>query len=242
MRTLVVFSALFLFCACKKEVNRPLSIQLGDETNMVVDYTPVNTGLNQLGIPYSIDFDQDGVNDLALFSDIHHSFIIGFSGESYIKSLHDGCAVVVDVIPDTTFVHYSTQFTQNQNNDLMAIVSTTYSCQREFPVSQVYSSGEISKPRPLQKATALNRYDEFRSGTFYLKRASVSTFESTGVFDQGYEYHDYIAYLYPCAYFPEEVYRYIGIRLNTADGTRLGWVKIAFDGESIQLNNWAIQE
>lgn len=239
---LLLLSALTLF-SCKKEVQRSSSIELGDETGLEVTYSSRDISGDYF-IPdhFDLDLDNDGVFDVRLNSSSNYSDILGFSPDANIEPLSTSFHVLIDKVPDSIFVHHSIQFTTNQSNEQIAIESTTYSCEREEPFSQVFETQEMFVPAPKTKGEVIALTDSYRSELVYFARPNEAVFESTGFVDQGVSYYSFIVHLRDCMEYPQGVYKYIGFKMTSADGTRLGWLKMSVQGSRIKMNSWAIQK
>jgi len=235
MRILLIFFGIITLIACKKDVSSS-AIALGDETGMLVSYS----GLDVYG-SFEIDLNEDGISDIRLGRTTAFFDIVGLTSEAWIEPMHTNCELLIQEIEDTTFMHYTTQYNTNQSNEPIAIQATTYSCSRETPNSGVYKVEKDIILDPKSKGDIITRKDSYQSVRAYFTEADSAFIGQTGFVDQGVVYYALTTYHNGCSDFPGGELKYIGVRLNTPEGVKLGWIRLKVQGSKITINNWAIQ-
>jgi len=239
MRLLILLLGLAFLISCKKEV-AATSISLGEEDGIQVTY--YHYEVNTVS-PFTIDFDQDGVDDVLLSSKNVVSQIIGVSPELTIEPLHSDCAMLVERTDDTTYVQYAYQSTTNQAGVSMEIFSEAFSCDEIAPNGVMHSTqiGEQLLPKSSGDFISFDNY--YSSSKAFLTKASFANYEWIGTTNQGVEQYQLCVYYNDCYSFPTEVSRFVGVRINTAQGVKLGWIRFRFSGSTnLTIESWAIQE
>lgn len=233
---------LSLLGSCKKEKERALFIVMGDETDLLYTKNYKKIDGNYYHPEYfDIDFDGDGLMDLRLSRGLGNS--VPSTAEARIESLHPSCKILGRTTSDTTFKHETGLFSTDPSGNDVYIHALTYSCEMESPdyvLDTVKSSFKLVAT-PINKEISVN--DEYLNFSSSFGELSSSTYEPTGVVIQGVAYYDLITYYNDCSTFPKNEATYIGVKLYTYTGVKLGWVHLTVDsGNNIILKDWAIQE
>lgn len=242
MRSLLLYSLAFCFLSsCKKEYERASFISMGDETDMVYTQQFEFINGNYYQPEYQdIDIDGNGLMDLRL------SKGMGNSGpstpETRIESLHSSCKVMGRTVSDTTFRHETNLFSTDPSGNDVHIHSMTYSCEMESPNYVIDTVKTRFRPIGMLANKQISIHDEYLDVNMPLIELNTSSYEPTGVVNQGVTYYELTTHYKHCYTFPKEKYVYIGVKLYTPQGVKLGWVHLKLDsGSNILLRGWAIQ-
>jgi hypothetical protein len=231
-----------LLFSCKKNKERLPFIIMGDQTDMLyTKYFKLIDGTFYNPEYFDIDLDKNGVMDLRL-SRGPNTTGNGTIPEARIESLHSSCKVRVETMMDTTFIHDISIFSVDPQGNDVHIHSITYSCRMESPD---YTIDTVQVKTELV-ATAINEYislnDAYLDVSMPFQGSNSSTYEPTGYVFQGLTYYDLTTHYNDCSAFPKSQETYIGVKLYTSDGIRLGWVRINLNSNSkIMVKDWAIQ-
>jgi len=82
--------------------------------------------------------------------------------------------------------------------------------------------------------------DPFQGGTYVFNPASYSSYSPNGIVFQGVTFYDLITVYNDCGAFPIGE-RFIGVKLYTYEGVKLGWVRVSVGSSVIRIKAWAIQ-
>ncbi|NRA10591.1 MAG: hypothetical protein HRT57_01390 [Crocinitomicaceae bacterium] len=241
MRTFILlFLGLWLLGSCQKEqpTTRASFILAGDETDLAHTkvYQLISSSISASN-HIDLDLDGNGVLDLRLGCDqgVPGS---GTLVDPWIKSLHTSCKVRVKSILDTTFVHETTLWSVDPQGNNVNIHALTYSCKME---SSNYTIHSIQKKLKLVgdlESAQISTEEEFLEVSMPFFEQSTSSFEPTGLVLQGYTYYDLINHYRDCAPFDKS---YLGFKLYTSDGVKLGWISLSFGYTTLNVGSWAIQ-
>lgn len=212
---------------------------MGDETNMLyTKYYKVIDGNFLEPEHFDIDFDQDGTFDLRLFRGPGP-----YGAESRVICLHQSCKVIGETVIDTTFFHETYLLSTDPSGADVNIHAMTFSCEMESPDYVFYAA----ENRFMPIATSINKQisvdDEFLSVSVPFIEPNSSSYLPTGVVNQGVAFYELITHYNDCLSFPHNQETYLGVKLYTPDGVKLGWVKLTVGSNAkIIVKSWAIQE
>lgn len=238
MRALLLLLGISALLSCKKEVPTPVLIQFGDDEGMLIKHS----GRYLMHGSFKIDINNDGFFDIQLNTDQYFYPVVGVSYEASIESLHPDCEILVEEIQDTTYVRSNVQLTTNSSGDSMFIQATTYSCEKVVSSSVIdtIEKGFILDPKSTGDQTSI--LDDYRSITAYFTEFNSASMAPTGYVNQGIVYYSLISYYNDCSNFPLGITKYIGVKINTSDGIKLGWIELRINsGYHIKVYSWAIQ-
>jgi hypothetical protein len=239
----LTLSVAVLFAACKEEEpERSGEIVIGEYEGMKIQHhdTILAGGYHQKA-GYTIDIDLDGQDDLTLISNIWGSPGMGQHPEADISSLNKSLGIHGIVFQDTTFYYHKIDTFYYSKVEIY--IRNRYSCRREHPEDQVNRIRENFQPRAMKRGERLNRADFFLSDTslslnyssYWQWRELLST-SDTLIVDGYYAFYD-------CHTFPDDEICWVGLRKETPDGIKLGWLKIIISGHyKISILESAIQE
>ncbi len=237
--SIVCLITLLLF-SCKKNKERASFIIMGDETDMEYHkYFVLINGTFYQPEYFDIDFDGNGLMDLRFSRGPGNS---GTVAVARIESLHSSCKVRVETVWDTTYVHETTLNSVDPQGNYVNIHAMTYSCEKE---SQ-YFAIDTAQSRTLLVPTLINKQisinDPYLDVSMPFQGENSSSYEPTGIVFQGVTYYDLTIVHDECSAYPKNQETYIGVKLYTPDGIKLGWVRINLNSYSaIMVKDWAIQ-
>lgn len=239
----LILSTAVLFAACmKEEPERREEIVIGEYGGMKLQHhdTILSGGYNQKA-GYTIDIDLDGQDDLMLISNIWGSPGMGQHPEADIVSLDKSLGIHGIVFQDTTFFYHKIDTFYYSKVEIY--IRNRYSCRREHPEDQVNRIRESLQPTVMKRGERLNRTDVFLSdttlnlnyGSFGQWRELLST-PDTLIVDEYYAFYD-------CHTFPDDEICWVGLRKETREGIKLGWLKIILTSHyKISILESALQE
>ena len=244
MRLLPLLALILFVASCKKATVLPDSIPMGESDAVEITYTGNVIEVDQLNKERSmfIDVNSDGVNDLKIGLRLANFCIVGTQHEAFIQSINSRCRINAQPYSDTTWVSNSYQETQDLNGNPMAIQTTKFSCWKQQETSPIENVSTSYSLRPLDQNGTLSSGDNFYKIKGYFFEMDSTTFEPTEFIVNGYPVFQSRHYINECANYPLDIFRYIGFRFEDEDGLyRLGWIRLNFQQDRIELNSWAIQ-
>ena len=254
-RTIVLLSAIFLFIfsACKKdksttpeEIETPVitdtaskEIILGNEQGMHItkwDYI-LHAGISNSLATYSLDVDSSGTEDLKFTAYMRKLPMMGSHYEISVSSLNSFVQLAGYVAADTTFI--STTITVSGST-----VDTTrvISCKRSTPTQTILNIADQFKLLYSDKGTVLKKDGVYQTNnvpvvyTNVVSTEIVSTTPDTMILRRTV-FKDY------CDAPSQGQVQYLGLKINTAKGVKMGWVKLTLsDTDKIHILESAIQK
>ena len=234
---LFLFSAIIIvFNSCIKEEPEKLYIITGDSSGMLItnyDQTLVFTSPE-----YSIDINNDGIDDIAFEKELTGSANLGHDLIVFFKPLHENAELLGYNTIDTLVVSFDTVFTDHEEG-VTATITCTYQCSL---CCETYDSIRSLEPTfvlsYLQKGVTISNSNEFSNEKILLKDFSYSFSYYDGVQnDTSYFYR--IVSINDCHNYPPNNIIYICVRLNKC---KLGWIKVIISEDlTINLLETAIQ-
>lgn len=248
--------ALGIISACTKDTIKTDTIVFGNATGMKITIPDSTTFHGAIGLSYySIDVNEDGVEDLQLSTKLMGSAALGHGRVIELKCTNEHIALYGEIIEqekyshiDSTFWYYYEPYFPQYDSICVIHIYETYTCERIDESDRILGTTE-----------KLSLYDK-DAGDTLCKDDSFSTFDVI-LKDWGYTidydepggngadtiiyYTDFVKN--DCDYFPLEVEKYIGYKYTDNDGTeRIGWIKISLESNSVdywgKLIETAIQQ
>jgi hypothetical protein len=245
MRTFILLIfGLSLLGSCKKDLSNPTEITLGQEEGMIetIDYKVLEGTIFNADTS-AIDLNNDGILDVEIISGGNPNGLTGSIAEARIRSLHPSAKLHVNQIQDTTFYYETYQFTSNPSNgEDMVILSKSFSCRRESDNYEVNSVAPKFLLDPNVYGEKISFGSSFQEVDLTFVELNTSSFEPTGLVDQGVVYYGLTSHFKDCWGFPMNTWRYIGVKLFTPSGPKLGWIRLQLLSSSkVSIHSWAIQ-
>lgn len=232
MKKLVYLLAFAALISCRKGKVDYSRVIVAQYDLMDVQYQKVLISGNVLAPKrVELDLDQDGIRDLQFHSEL----------DLTLKSLHDGCEFLIETNEDSVYSKESYQIQPDPNGTTAAIHLTKYSCQKETAQYTLNTLSATDELVPMIVGERFDRIDKYASGTFYFKRPALE--EVSEVYTQNdTTYYNLTSVKNNCHQFPANDIYFIGVRLQTEDGPKLGWVKVQYlGGNAIRVFECAIQ-
>lgn len=240
MKNILPIAIAFLLFSCKKEdLARPIT---AGDINLVqeVGYNFLLHG-NLLGAETAqIDLDQDGTNDVELYSSAASSGSSGLMPVITIKTLHTQVAIHVDVRQDSVFQANTYHWQYAPDGTPAYFYSKLTSCERETAQFAPIGVETNKYLEPMAEGHLLSPNSAFAQGTFGIATAEQQSTE-VEFFPDSTVYH--IERLKSsCFTFPENSIRYLGFKIGGDYGQKLGWIEVEYLGDSmLRIRDWAIQ-
>lgn len=252
MRTTIpVLFILFLLLSCEKEVVKDGNetdddnsdtteidttdvdtsntfIILGDLSGMLsVSHDTIIHGSYNEAETFSIDINQDSVNDIQLRSIKWGSLSVGEVPRSRLWCLHDSVKINGYFENDTIFRHkYST--TGNWTDSTHDIFNyTIYTCRKiDANDSAIYINEDIFKASLMEKDEVIYLTNTFKTDSITLAESSYTHPPDIEGYGQDTVYYNYTTYNKDCKSFPADDFKYIGFKIHHNNTEKLGWIKI----------------
>lgn len=227
---LFLFSAIIIvFNSCIKEEPEKLYIITGNSSGMHItnyDQTLVFTSSE-----YSIDIDNDGINDIAFEKVLTGSANLGHDLILFLKPLHENSELLGYSTIDTLVVSFDTVFIDHEEG-VSSWITCTYqcasNCENYDSIRALESNFVLSY---LEKDVAISNSNEFSNEKILLKDFSSSySFYDCEQNDTSFFYR--IVSINDCHNYPPNNIIYICVRLNKY---KLGWIKVIIS-EDLTIN------
>jgi hypothetical protein len=232
---LLIFLSPILFSSCEKDkpepgINRD-NIVFGEYTNMnVVQFDTIISGGYYDGKEFEIDFDGDNINDVRISSWIWGSPGMGMHPHSSVISLHEGICFQGNLTNDTLFLNHETRYYERPNNIMEIHDYYKYTYERLSAEDSILRINyDIFEPGLFNRKDVMSKDDFFRADSISIKE-SLNYNSIPNITQKG----DTTIYRYESSYsnnfvFPQGSIRFIGIRLNKENKSKLGWLKLSIE-------------
>lgn len=215
--------------SCNERKLRKNEVIMGDFTNVdIIQYDTIVAGGYYAPISYSIDLDNDGVDDIQFACGISGSPAVGMIPYASVTCLHQGIQFLGYERNDTSFLNIDTSSYVDGYGVTVLVTRYNYSCEQISDDDSILSITPTFKLTPLENGDKITIEDTFKSDTVTLYSGSYGypadyyqINEDTAMVEQTYFYRN-------CISFPQESVKYIGVRF--ADDSRLGWIKVNLFG------------
>lgn len=258
-RTIILLSTIFLFIfsACKKdksttpeEIDTPVitdtaskEIILGNEQEMHItkwDYI-LHAGISNSLATYSLDVDSDGADDLKFTVYMTKYPMMGIHYENTVMSLNSSIQLSGYIETDTNFI-LTTIKVSTTSAQVQVDTSRLISCTRLTPTQTVLDIvPDQFKLLYSDKGTLLKKDGVYQTGSDPIVNTNanfseiISTTPDTMIIRRTTITND-------CDAPAQGEVKYIGFKINTAKGIKMGWIKlILLNRDKIHILESAIQ-
>ena len=204
-------------------------IYFGDTTGMIVTTYNTIMGFDESWLPFVLDLDGDGTDDMKIETYYDGPLAIGEFQELTLHCLNGQMH---------TRIHGESVEKESYNHRDTTI--STYNDWTQIIYNYIYSTcGKIEENDPISTSTVfeitahdfndhLSLEDHFQyTNSTFLFREDI---EYTLLYDHNEEEHiatgSHTKHIYHCWNFPTDEEKYIGFKLTTHNESRLGWIKI----------------
>jgi hypothetical protein len=246
--TLFILLLFLLAVACqKKKASKNPSIEIGNAK--YVDINNHNVLVKSSGYQdidaFALDIDADGNADILFESYILGSPGMGMHEGFSIEALHSGCHFAGVLGSQERWVKHDTSYIDNpQTGETIVMRSENYACtQLDSEYNLAYIIADVVYTTFFSSGETLNKTDYFSN----LVSNLVPAEDHSSVPLEDYTSNDStymtvtVNYAEACT-ISNKTSGYLGIKLNTSDGEKLGWVKLSItDGYIISIESSGIQ-
>ena len=244
----LIILALFIVVSCSKDkaANSP-TIEIGNNSGLQVTQLNLDITSPSFGVwdEKEVDINNDGQMDLRFRSIYHGSSGLGLFYNYRIETIHNDCSIAGTIANDTMWLKNDTTYLVNPQGGMAIIWELKRACaQLDASYTQLDVDHDQLSTTLFQSGETLKVSDYFSKETTYLHSLSDHStpleLEMTIVDTNYYSVASVIREV--CEPATDNVSGYLGFKLNTSNGTKLGWVKLAItDAYSIQVSETAIQ-
>jgi hypothetical protein len=191
----------------------------------------------------ALDMDGDNLSDFSFTSEIWGSPGVGGHPQSMILSLHENALICGLLKTDSFIIHHGFNTTVGPDNTTNIYHSITFTCRRLAPEDSIQKvvPGQF-KLLPMHKGQYLAASDVFGVDTCILNNEAYGYFIGSSVQNDTTIYN-YLSNDYTCDQFPANQIRYVGVKLRSPQGDKLGWIKLSItDKYVISLMEYGIQK
>ncbi len=237
---LIVFSGLVLLSCEEKEdisVRKISEIIVGDHSNMTINtYNKKLIGTYNVPEYFSIDIDNDSIDDIQFKSRLWGSPAVGNHPMSEISTLSDNVQIYGYQNNDTTYVNRDIDTSTYTETDCSIALYKTYNytCHQIDENDSILKITSTNKLSPLDSGDVINTDETYYSDTFvfyndgYTDPATgLSIINDTAIYIVKNYYND-------CDDYPMDEIKYLGVRFK--NDSILGWVKLkVYNGYKILI-------
>lgn len=221
--------------SCKKTNSVSSDITIGDTNQMYVQFLNVNLDGDYYDPEiYELDLNNDGIKDISFRSEIVGSPGMGLHSRSFVHCLNSNASIYLESFQDTTFLIDSINVLQN-NGEVMVIHSSTFSCFQLNSTAIIYDISNKSLIQPFDLGATLNNdlgFSSFATDQNFIRgngglglELDSSNFDTT--------FYTSIYTIAECYDFPQDNYKYIGVKVMANGIDKLGWIKLKISSDRI---------
>lgn len=237
-----------IFSSCGKDITpNGSSIVIGDNSGLIVtnhSLSVISSGFGNLKTE-ELDLDGDGQLDLRFKSIISGSQQFGLFYAYNIESMHSNCNIAGVLENDTTWIMLDTAYLDAQGGGTYVYWERNRACTQIDASYTQFEVGEDELETVLyQSGGMININDHFDNDISYLlapeDNTSIPQLETTSNDTLFYSVVRNLNEI--CTPATDDVAGYLGFKLNTSDGAKLGWVKFSItNGYIVMVKESAIQ-
>jgi hypothetical protein len=232
----------FLFFSCEKNENSVAStlITLGDTTHMkITSIDSFITAYSSTNNRIKLDIDHDGINDYELTNFNTKGPQMTWDITADINSLNSNSFILGEITTDTLFRNESTTYATSTNNHVYCMRTVSTRCNQVTPDYTILKVRNTFRLKPFLTNEFFSINDLFETGSYEFWESSSNTYYSYQNPDTSFT----VNYSqYSCFALPYHNALYFGIRINKANRSKYGWIKLINDYSSLIVLETAIQK
>lgn len=229
--------------SCERESTSSFDdrIEMGNYEGLRIEYPDVILiGEYHHKQVYEIDIDLDGVNDFQIMSNIWGSPGMGQHPEADIACLNRDSYFNVSPFYDTSFLHITIDTHKFEKVEIY--IRNTYTCERIDVKDSILRVRESRYLNVFNKKDIVSISDSWRSDTLGLDYSWSSYYD---IISNSPDTMVYLVNTFDnnCHPFPGDSIAYVGIKKESSERARLGWIKMSIsDNYKVSILETAIQE
>lgn len=234
--TSVVFVLVLISCTKQNDIIKS-EIVVGEYSNMMINsYDTTLIGGYNSPETFSIDLNNDGIDDISFESELWGSPAVGQHPKALIKSLSENVHILGFHTKDTMFMNQETSIIEAEGNIVEIYKQYHYTCHRINHEDSILSIDTSFKLKPLNHGDLISISDMFQFEPIVFVNDGYSYPPSFGEINNDTMIIEVRTFHNDCYDFPLQETKYIGVKFISE--SKLGWIKLSL----IDKLNLSIQE